>query len=201
MSLENEIINRDSDLAKTQALADQLSTSLSEAQNENRALQAKLANSRSASAAVESLGAKTPGSAMRSKTSAQRTIMVGSAEAAYAAQVAQLKEDLYGDLTGLILLGVERTDESDIYDCIQTGRNGSRCSLHIRGRMRSMLTPDCSAPLQARDSQRDRRRLRKHGVPIHAPLGRQPRPRYDGVAARIPHGRDHVLTDERGHVL
>ncbi|KAF6225034.1 hypothetical protein HO133_010229 [Letharia lupina] len=128
-SLENEIITRDADLARTQALADQLSTSLSEAQNENKALQAKLANSRSASTAVESLGAKTPGSAMRGKTPAQRTIMVGSAEAAYAAQVAQLKEDLYSDLTGLILRGVERKDESDIYDCIQTGRNGT---LHFK---------------------------------------------------------------------
>ena len=54
--------------------------------------------------------------------------MVGSAEAAHAAQVAQLKEDLYSDLTGLILRGVERKDESDVYDCIQTGRNGSKCS-------------------------------------------------------------------------
>lgn len=52
--------------------------------------------------------------------------MVGSAEAAHAAQVAQLKEDLYSDLTGLILRGVERKEESDVYDCIQTGRNGSK---------------------------------------------------------------------------
>lgn len=56
-----------------------------------------------------------------------RTIMVGSAEAAQAAQIALLKEDLYSDLTGLILRGVERGDESDVYDCIQTGRNGSKC--------------------------------------------------------------------------
>ena len=116
---------RDADLAKTQALADQLSTSLSEAQNENKALQAKLANSRSASTAVESLQSKTPGSAMRGKTPAARTLMVGSAEAAHAAQVAQLKEDLYSDLTGLILRGVEQGSEADVYDCIQTGRNGS----------------------------------------------------------------------------
>lgn len=88
-------------------------------------LQAKLANSRTASAAVESLGVKTPGSALKGKTLAAKTIMVGSAEAAQAAQVAQLKEDLYSDLTGLILRGVERGSESDIYDCIQTGRNGS----------------------------------------------------------------------------
>lgn len=52
--------------------------------------------------------------------------MVGSAEAAQAAQVALLKEDLYSDLTGLILRGVERGDEADVYDCIQTGRNGSK---------------------------------------------------------------------------
>lgn len=54
--------------------------------------------------------------------------MVGSAEAAQAAQVALLKEDLYSDLTGLILRGVDRGDEADIYDCIQTGRNGSESS-------------------------------------------------------------------------
>lgn len=56
-----------------------------------------------------------------------RTIMVGSAEAAQAAQIALLKEDLYSDLTGLILREVARGDESDVYDCIQTGRNGSKC--------------------------------------------------------------------------
>ena len=126
-SLQKQIQNRDADLAKTQALADQLSTSLSEAQNENKALQAKLANSRSASATVESLNAKTPGSAVRGKAPAQRTVMVGSAEAAQAAQVAQLKEDLYSDLTGLLLRGVERADDADIYDCLQTGSNGSMC--------------------------------------------------------------------------
>jgi len=124
-SLQTQITARDADLTKTQALADQLSTSLSEAQNENKALQAKLANSRSASSTVESLNARTPGSAMRGKTPAARTVMVGSAEAAQAAQVAQLKEDLYSDLTGLILRGVERGDESDVYDCLQTGPNGS----------------------------------------------------------------------------
>ena len=129
-SFQKQIDNRDADLIKTRALADDLSTQLAEVQNENKALQAKLANSRSVSAAVESLEAKTPGSALRARQQLQggRTIMVGSAEAAQAAQVAQLKEDLYSDLTGLILRGVERGAESDIYDCIQTGRNGSKCS-------------------------------------------------------------------------
>ena len=125
-SLQKQIAARDADLAKTQALADQLSTSLSEVQNENKALQAKLANSRSASVAIESVNARTPGSAIRGKTPAARNILVGSAEAAHAAQVAQLKEDLYSDLTGLILRSVEMGSEGDVYDCIQTGRNGSK---------------------------------------------------------------------------
>ena len=128
-SLQKQIAARDADLAKTQALADQLSTSLSEVQNENKGLQAKLANSRSASVAVESANARTPGSAIRGKTPAARIALVGSAEAAHAAQVAQLKEDLYSDLTGLILRSVEMGSEADVYDCIQTGRNGSKCLL------------------------------------------------------------------------
>lgn len=78
--------------------------------------------------AVESVNAKTPASAMKNNQQT-RTIMVGSAEAAQAAQVAQLKEDLYSDLTGLILRGAKRADAEDTYDCLQTGRNGSKSPL------------------------------------------------------------------------
>lgn len=127
-SLQKQLATSDAALSNAQKHVNELTTSLSEAQNEIKALQVKLANSRSASAAVESVNAKTPGSAMRGKGQ-PRTIMVGSAEAAQTAQVALLKEDLYSDLTGLILRGVERGDESDVYDCIQTGRNGT---LHFK---------------------------------------------------------------------
>lgn len=47
------------------------------------------------------------------------------AEVARVTQLAQLKENLYSDLTGLILPNVKRMDEADVFDCIQTGRNGS----------------------------------------------------------------------------
>lgn len=126
-ALQKQVSSKDAELAKAQAIITQLNSSLSESQNENKALQAKLAASRTASASVESVHAKTPGSAMKGKGQT-RTIMIGSAEAALAAQVAQLKEDLYSDLTGLILRGVERGDDADVYDCIQTGRNGSKYS-------------------------------------------------------------------------
>jgi chromosome segregation ATPase len=122
--LQKTLATQESETNKLRANVMELSTSLSSAQNEIKALQAKLAASRSASASVESTNSKTPGSAL--KNGQVRTIMVGSAEAAQAAQVAQLKEDLYSDLTGLIVRGVKRTDQGDIYDCIQTGRNGSK---------------------------------------------------------------------------
>lgn len=127
-SIQNEILTRDADLRKAHKQADDLSKQLADAQNENKALQAKLANFRSVSATVESLDARRPASGLRAwqQTQSVKTVMVGSAEAAQAAQVAQLKEDLYSDLTGLIMRGVEMGKENDTYDCIQTGPNGSK---------------------------------------------------------------------------
>lgn len=39
---------------------------------------------------------------------------------------AQIKEELYADLTGLLVRDVRRVDKDDVFDCIQTGRNGSK---------------------------------------------------------------------------
>ncbi|KAL8951078.1 MAG: hypothetical protein Q9222_002918 [Ikaeria aurantiellina] len=127
-TLQKQLVAKDGEVSKAQALATELSSALSEAQNENKVLQARLASTRAATATIESTNSKTPGSAIKGKGPV-RTIMVGSAEAAQAAQGAQLKEDLYRDLTGLLILGVEKGTETDTYDCIQTGRNGT---LHFK---------------------------------------------------------------------
>lgn len=114
----------------------QVSASLAAAQNEIKTLQAKLSATRSASHPVEAAGAhgKTPGSAVKNKLGGVRTVMVGSTEAAKDAQKMIMKEDLYGDLTGIIIRDVKKGDEGeDIYDCIQTGRNGSKLSKYICG--------------------------------------------------------------------
>ncbi|KAL8654582.1 MAG: hypothetical protein Q9226_003374 [Calogaya cf. arnoldii] len=127
-NLQKQLVAKDADVSKTQALATELSNALSESQNENKVLQAKIASTRTASSVIESANSKTPGSAIKGKGSL-RTVMVGSAEAAQAAQAAQLKEDLYRDITGLLVLGVEKGEDADMYDCIQTGRNGT---LHFK---------------------------------------------------------------------
>jgi len=54
-------------------------------------------------------------------------VLPGTAEAAKEATLAKQKVDLYSDLTNLVVLGVKRSeDEEDVFDCLQTGRNGSK---------------------------------------------------------------------------
>lgn len=118
-----ELQSKDSEMAKLQDVVSDLTRSLADAQNEIKALHAKLSASRSTP--IEGTNTKTPGSAARN-TIATRTIVAGSAEAIQAAQAAQMKEDIYSDLTGLIIRSVKKTPEGDAYDCIQTGRNGSK---------------------------------------------------------------------------
>ena len=190
------------DLAQAKVDLEEKKAEATECRAENQALQARLAASRSA--AIGSLSAneaKTPGSAVKRTGRAgaaatadhaggshagsgavvpTRTIMVGSAEAAAAAQVAQLKEELYGDLTGLIIRGVDRgQEEMEVYDCIQTGRNGSESSvlrfiLSLASLM-STMTNGCwlsSAPLQTRPFHRSVAQLRRDRVQLHAAAGR-----------------------------
>lgn len=121
--LKKKVSSQNAEMAKLQAKISEMAASLSEAQNENKALSTKLATSRSAAASVESVNTKVPGSAVKANGAIR---MIGSAEAAQVAQAAQLKEDLYSDLTGLIVRSVKRDSEDDVFDCIQTGRNGSK---------------------------------------------------------------------------
>ncbi|KAK3294683.1 chromosome segregation protein Csm1/Pcs1-domain-containing protein [Chaetomium fimeti] len=102
-----------------------LTTSLTESKSEIRSLNLKLAAARSAEAAANA-AAKVPGSAMKGSTGASR---LAAANASEATQAAQKKENLYGDLTGLIVRSVKREGGEDVFDCIQTGRNGT---LHFK---------------------------------------------------------------------
>jgi hypothetical protein len=121
--LKKKLDSQKIEIASLQAQLAKMTVSLSEAQSENKTLSAKLAANRTAAASVESTTAKVPSSAVKANGGIR---MVGSAEAAQVAQAAQLKEDIYSDLTGLIIRSVKREAEEDVFDCIQTGRNGSK---------------------------------------------------------------------------
>ncbi|KAF9881388.1 chromosome segregation protein [Colletotrichum karsti] len=113
-------------LEEMEAKVADLAASLAEAKQEAKTLSTKLAASRSAEAAATAVTAKVPGSAIKGGTAAARALATASTEAA---QTAQLKEDLYGDLTGLIVRVVKRDSTGQVFDCIQTGRNGT---LHFK---------------------------------------------------------------------
>ncbi|EEU34393.1 uncharacterized protein NECHADRAFT_50483 [Fusarium vanettenii 77-13-4] len=105
-----------------EATIEELNGSLSEAKSEIKTLSTKLAAVRSGD-----VNSRVPGSAMKTGGLASRT---AQAEAAHATQAtAQAKEDLYADLTDLIIRGVRQEEMEDVFDCIQTGRNGS---LHFK---------------------------------------------------------------------
>jgi hypothetical protein len=125
-------------MARLKSQADEAKAQFASAQTEVKALQTKLAAARNTAASIEG-AAKIPGSAIKGGP-ANRANAAASAEAAQAAQLAQLKEDLYSDLTGLIVRDVKITDTDHVYDCIQTGVNGSKL-LDLWAISLSCLTP------------------------------------------------------------
>jgi len=104
-----------------------LSSNLQDLQTEVKSLTVKLSAARSTSVDGRS-NANVPGSAV--KTAHQRGNSSQSIKGPDPA-IERLKEDLYSDLTGLMIRNVKRLDEEDVYDCIQTGRNGSKFPLPI----------------------------------------------------------------------
>lgn len=95
----------------------ELTTALSESKAENKNLSVKLAAARGTEA-VKAAGA-VPASAVKNG------LGKANGDGIHAATVMQMKEDLYGDLTGLIVRGVKNVGGEDVFDCLQTGRNGS----------------------------------------------------------------------------
>jgi chromosome segregation ATPase len=120
-SLKKALAKLEKENARLASEKEQLAKSLESAQKENKTLSTKLLAARS-SAPPET---KVPGSAVKAR--APGVVLPGTAEAAKEAQLRQAKIDLYSDLTNLVIVGVKKGEEGeDVYDCLQTGRNGSK---------------------------------------------------------------------------
>ena len=92
-----------------------LTASVTASQKEIKTLSAKISASRTQPE-------KVPGSAVKNGQRGN----AAAASHALEAKTLQLKEDLYSDLTGLMIHNVKRLENEDVFDCIQTGRNGSK---------------------------------------------------------------------------
>jgi len=120
-SMKKEIAQLAKDNARLAADNKKLADSLAVAKNENKTLCTKLAAARSS---TQPEPKNVPGSAVKPRTTG--VVLPGTIEAAKEAQLAKQKVDLYSDLTNLVVLGMKRNeDEEDVYDCLQTGRNGT----------------------------------------------------------------------------
>ncbi|KAF3387354.1 hypothetical protein F1880_000131 [Penicillium rolfsii] len=117
-NLQKELKERDVEMAKLKAQADEARSQLASSQSEIKALQTKLAAARNTAASLEANKiTKVPGSAIKGGA-ANRATAAASAEAAQVAQLAQLKEDLYTDFTGLIIRDVKNRDTDHLYDSL-----------------------------------------------------------------------------------
>ncbi|KAJ8131340.1 hypothetical protein O1611_g2285 [Lasiodiplodia mahajangana] len=120
--LRRQLEDSQKKVEELQGKLDGAHASLAEAKTEIKTLSTKLAAARSA----EPVSVKIPGSAMKNGHVNNRHV-ANAAEAA--AQLAHKKENLYGDLTGLLVCGVKRENDEEVFDCVQTGKNGT---LHFK---------------------------------------------------------------------
>jgi hypothetical protein len=117
---------------KLEAQVAEMTTTLSEAKTEIKSLTTKLNAARAAeataTATAQAASVRVPGSAMKPSAMGGRGLDQAQVQAqVQATQTAKMKENLYSDLTGLVVTGIKRDGPEDVYDCIQTGRNGSKC--------------------------------------------------------------------------
>ncbi|KAJ5580004.1 Monopolin complex subunit Csm1/Pcs1 [Penicillium hispanicum] len=153
--LQKQLKDRDAEMTRLTAQAEEAQAKLAASQSEIKALQTKLAAARNTAASLENT-ARAPGSAMKGGA-ANRANAAANAEAVQLAQTAQLKQELYSDLTGLIVLDVRPRESDHLYDCIQTGVNGT---LHFKLAVPKISTTDYESAefqyLPLLDANRDR---------------------------------------------
>ncbi|KAJ4389883.1 hypothetical protein N0V93_007355 [Gnomoniopsis smithogilvyi] len=113
-----------------QSQVTEMTHSLAEARTQIKTLTTKLNAARAAeatsSAQAQVATARVPGSAMKPGALGARGLDAAQVQAT---QTAKMKENLYSDLSGLVITSVKRDGPEDVYNCIQTGRNGT---LHFK---------------------------------------------------------------------
>ncbi|RDI83758.1 hypothetical protein Vi05172_g6304 [Venturia inaequalis] len=100
-----------------------LQTSLKASENEGKTLQAKLTTLRNSKA--DAPAKPVPGSAVKARGGIAAGKNTVASETEEKMKTMMLKEEMYSDLTGLMIHTVKKDENEDIYDCIQTGRNGT----------------------------------------------------------------------------
>lgn len=163
-SMKKELAVLSKENARLASENKKLTESLTTSQNESKTLSSKLAAARSSQ---QPESKNVPGSAMKPRSNG--VVLPGTAEAAKEALLAKQKVDLYSDLTNLVILGMKRNeDEEDVYDCLQTGRNGSTSTYIPFSKAYNLLTYVCSPPFPPHSGGFQRLGLRRHRICVPA---------------------------------
>ena len=126
-TLRKSLAKSEKENARLAAENEEFKDALAAAQKEKETLSTKLAAARS-TAPPETKNV--PGSAVKQRSAG--VVLPGQLEAAKKAQFQDQKVELYTDLTNLLVMGVKKSEEGDdVYDCIQTGRNGSKFAITL----------------------------------------------------------------------
>lgn len=137
-----------------------LNSSLADSEREVKTLTAKLAANRSTEA-----NRNVPCSAVKGNNAKTWT---GQSELVHQAHA---KEDLYSDLTGLIIRSIEQGDKEDVFDCLQTGRNGSKCKTEATvNTERYNINNFSSSSFQARAGETGIKTIRRYDVFVPAAI-------------------------------
>src|SRR5690606_38378200 len=127
-SLQKALKKRDEDIASYKRKIEEMSAQLEHVQVENTVLQSKLASR----ASVPAAGPTVPGSAKKPGPIGKNGVGAAGGDDKW---VQQAKEDFYGDLSGLTVLGVRREvyedtgEMSRIFECLQQGTDKSKSPL------------------------------------------------------------------------
>lgn len=117
--LKKKLATKETELSKLQTKVQELSKSLQDQQNESKVMSAKLVQ-----AQAQRNNAQVPGSAVKPGYRGTLGNPKANTGAVDDAWLARVKEDLYADLCGLIIVNVRKENDSNVFECVQTGVNG-----------------------------------------------------------------------------
>jgi hypothetical protein len=118
-SFKKKLQAKDADIAKLQAKITELNKTISSEKKETQILQAKLA--------AASQKAQIPGSAIKNNAMGRGILpgaKAGVGSTTDQAWASHMKEELYSDLTNLMVMSVKKEPENTLFECLQTGNNG-----------------------------------------------------------------------------
>lgn len=128
--LKKKLAIKETEISILQTKVQELSKNLQDQQNESKVMSAKLVQAQAqAQVQAQRNNAQVPGSAVKPGYRGP----LGNPKTNTGVDdtwLARVKEELYADLCGLIIVNVRKENDSNVFECVQTGVNGRTLLSH-----------------------------------------------------------------------